>query len=135
MTLHVYATSISGIFSVARFNDGIEVNSLKFGGDDPNGFLTPSDVIVALRSSRYTPLLVKAFVEQTSHTVVLKDYQPDHSGIARNFATFTLLGAKIDSIQLAGSATSHVVDTVHFNFATLDYNRPDDGVDFAWHVA
>jgi type VI protein secretion system component Hcp len=135
VAVNIYLTSMSKIFSVTRYTDGIPLDSLNFGGNDPNGFLTPTDVVVEMRSSTYSPLLLKAFVEQTSHTVVFKEYQPDRSGITRNNATITLATAKIVSFELAGTATSHVLDTVHFNFATLGYNRPTDGAEFVWQVA
>jgi type VI protein secretion system component Hcp len=124
--------SLSGITSATH---QIEVNTLNFGGDDPNGTLTPSDVIVSGDASRFSPDLLRAFAEQTPHKAVIKGYEPNVAGVQTNFVTITLINARVVSYHLGGTPNGRVVDTLHLNFATLEYDFPTLNADYIWQVA
>ena len=133
MALNFYITSFSGIASSTGSNL-IAVDSVNLGGEDPNGILTPSDVILGCGAGRYSPLLLQAMVEQTTHKVILKGFKPDAQGVERNFLTITLTGATVAGYHLGGAADGFT-DTLHLAFVTLDYDWVQNGVEYIWQPA
>ena len=113
----------------------VDVGSLNFGGDDPHGVLTPADVIISADTSRYSPLILQAFVEQTLHKVVLDGYEPDAAGLVHNFVRITLTSAQVVSYHIGRTEHSRLTDTLHLTFITLDYDWLDNNVDFLWQLA
>lgn len=112
-----------------------EIDSVNFGGDDPNGTLTPADVVITADTSTYSPLLLQAFAERTTHRVVLNGFKPDASGREHNFVRITLTSAQVISYHIGGTEHVHLTDTLHLSFLSLDYDWLDTGVDFLWQLA
>lgn len=135
MALSFYITSFSGVFSVDRYVFGASVDALNFGGDDPNGTLTASDVILNLGASRHSPRFLQAFAEQTTHKVVIKGYEPNVQGVEHNFLTITLTGAKVSAYHLAGAERARLTETMHLTFTTLDFDSLDTATDYIWQPA
>lgn len=126
--------NVSGINPTSQRGSAIQTYAVNFGGDDPNGILTPSNVDLKIDSSGYSPLLLKALVEQTAHTVIIKGYRPDASGKSALFVTITLGQARVVQYQIAGTEHAQVNDTVQFNFLSLNYNYAG-GAGYLWQTA
>jgi type VI protein secretion system component Hcp len=127
--LHVYMT-VSGINPSTR----VPVNSANFGGSDPNGTVVPADVVINAESTRFTPLLLKAFVERTTHKVVLTGWEPNVNGVEHQFVKITLTGAVLVSLHMAGTNAAEVIDTLHWTFDSLEFDWIDTATDYIWQV-
>ena len=113
----------------------IEVETMNLGGDDPGGILTPSDVVLGLKASKFSPRLLQAFVEQTAHKVVIRGYHLNAAGLEENFLAITLTQARVASYRLGAAWKGKVRDTLHLTFATLEYEYVDTGTDYVWQPA
>lgn len=113
----------------------VEVDTMNLGGDDPQGILTPTDVVLGLEANKYSPLLLKAFVEQTAHKVIIHGYEPDPQGLEKNFVTFTLTQAKMSSYRIGAVEKGRFTETLHLTFATLEYTFVQAGSDYTWQPA
>ena len=131
MALTYYA-EFHGLVSKAVL---IEVETMNLGGDDPGGIRTPSDVVLGLTASKYSPRLLQAFVEQTAHKIVIKGFHVNVAGVEENFLAITLTQARIASYRLGAAWKGKVRDTLHLTFATLDYDYLDTGTDYVWQPA
>jgi type VI protein secretion system component Hcp len=130
VTLRFYLNSISGLFST----NPIKVSSVTFGGDDPNGILTPSDVVLVCTAGAHSPKLLQALVNGGTHKVVINGYRPNAVGLDTNFVRITLVGARVMSYQTSGSTGGAFTDRLHFNFATLEFDDLDSAVDYIWQA-
>jgi len=131
MAVFYYITTFSGV-AASTSKNLIAVNSMNFGGDDPNGFLTPSDVVLECDAGDYSPKLLQAFVEQAPHKVVIKGHRPNVQGFDEVFVTVTLLGARVLAYESAGNAGGDFSDRLHLNFVSLDFDYLPAGVDYVW---
>jgi type VI protein secretion system component Hcp len=113
----------------------LQVIGANLGGGDPAGILTPDDVVLVCDASRYTPKLLQAFVDQSSHKVEINGYEPNVQGIEKNFIRITLTGAKVTSFHESATAASRFEDTLHLSFVSLDYDFVADNADFVWTPA
>jgi type VI protein secretion system component Hcp len=125
-----FTMTIGGVVTNA-----IGITSLNFGGDDPQGVLTPADVIITADTSRYSALLLQAFAERTLHKVVIKGFEPNAAGLVHNFVKITLTGAQVISYHIGGTEHVQLTDTLHLSFLSLDYDWLDNNVDFLWQLA
>ena len=130
MAMKFYLNSISGLFS----SNPIKINSANFGGDDPNGFLTPSDVILNCDAGPHSPQLLQALSNGGTHKVVIDGYRPNAVGKLTNFLRITLTGARVISYQTSGAALGAFSDRLHFNFATLDFDFIEGSTDYIWQA-
>ena len=110
----------------------VKVTSVSFGGDDNGGVLTPDIVSLTLPSSRYSPLILKKFVEKTTTTATITGYQPDAVGKLVNFVTITCTGALITHYHLSVSSAGAPSDNLHLVFASIDLKWVLNNVHYTW---
>lgn len=125
---HTYYLTISGINGT---NSKIKLSSLGFGGDDPNGTPTPDRVTLTMPSGRFSPFMLKAFVEKTQHTATIYGYQPNASGVPELALQITCTGAEIVHYHL-GASSGAPSDNLELVFGSIDLKWVLQNVHFTW---
>jgi hypothetical protein len=121
-------------FSGINLALAVPLQSFTFGGDDVNGTLAPSQVILTLDTNRYSPRLLQAYVQKTSlQSVVIRERAPDVQGVLRLLMTITITGAEIVYFHTSAATHGHIRDTVHLVFGgSAEVNRNAEAVDYTW---
>jgi type VI protein secretion system component Hcp len=125
---HTYFVTISGINTS---NSKIKVTSLGFGGEDDNGTPTPDRVSLNMPSGRFSPLMLEAFVQKSTHTVTIYGYQPNASGVTELALQITCTGAVIVHYHL-GASSGAPTDNIQFVFSSIDLKWVLQNVHFTW---
>jgi type VI protein secretion system component Hcp len=116
-------------------NTKVKLTSVAFGGDLTNGSAIPEIVTLALPSSRFSPLLLKAFAEKASTIkATIRGYQPNVNGVQSNFVTITCTGSQIVHYHLGISSSGAPTDNLQLTYATIDLNWLLNNVHYTWVV-
>ena len=124
-------------FAGINLNHPVPAHAFTLGGDNLNGNLEPTGNTLTLNSSRYSPLLLKAYANATNLTkVVIDEYQADHAGIERLTTTMTLGFARIVSFHtdVSTSSPGHVRDVLQLTFSALTLLRHDSNATYTWSL-
>jgi type VI protein secretion system component Hcp len=130
-------TSIAMVVGFAGINlsHPVPLHSFSVGGDNINGSLNEVSATLTLTSSKYSPLLLKAYVDGTNLSkIVIDQSQADRSGIAHRTTTITLGSARIFSFHTDVSTPSpaHVRDVLQVSFGALTIARHDSNTTYTW---
>ena len=131
------STSIKMVIRFAGINLGnaVPLHSFTVGGDNVNGSLDEVPATLTLDSSRYSPLLLKAYAQATNLSkVVIDQSQADPSGIERLTTTLTLTFARIVSFHtdVGTPSPGHVRDVLKVTFGALTLLRHDSNTTYTW---
>jgi type VI protein secretion system component Hcp len=126
---HVYYLTLSNVTG----NSKIKLTTMSFGGDsDGSGTLTEEVVSIGMPTGEFSPLILQAFAEKTTHKATIKSYQTDVSGRQVNSLTITCTGAKIVHYHLGASGSGAPTDNVRLSYASVELDWVPQAKSYTW---